>query len=514
MMEARTKLALRSVGLTENPYRPLYRCNQFVLGPEFAPGLEDWTQVVVGPRLKLTAHPALNVIQVTTGTKSLTLLGFLLDPYVSGDNDRQILTRLLDRFESLDALITATGPLGGRWAIVAVDGDEEHLFNDALGLRQVFHTLPGAVGEVFAMSEAGLGAAMLDLPIDDAAQAYMDSETFRADREYKWPMAASAFYGIRRLVPNHSLDLRRGVARRFWPTQALPALALEEGVKRAGRALHGLVQAAANRFDLAVAITSGIDSRVVFAACKDIADSVSFVTVRQWNMSDKSPDITIPAVLLAKLGLKHEVILAPVTTTPEFGRIFKSNVYLAHDYYGPDAEAILGHFGRKKVVVTGSGGEVARCQGRQQLPFFDRKRVTPAYLSRCEMHGRNEYSECYFKEWLQDVGVVDGIDRLDLFEWEQGCGSWLATTQLEFDIAWKDIFTPFNSRELLTVMLSVPSRYRKGQKPAFFMRVVEHLWPETMHAPINPHKQPSLLGRYLNGSEQLLRQAAHFIRYR
>ena len=262
MTKGRSKLALRSVGLTENPYVPLFRCNQFVLGPEFAPGLEGWTKVIVRPRLKLTAHPALNVVQAENGTKTLTLLGYMLDPDAPEDDDRQILARLLHRFESLDTLVAATDPLGGRWAIVAVDGEEAHLFNDALGLRQVFYTLPDALGEVFAMSEAALGAAMLDLPVDDAAQAYMGLETFRTDREYKWPMAASAFRGIRRLVPNHSLDLRRGVSRRFWPTQALPALDLDEGVKRTARALQGLVRSAANRFDLAVAITCGTCPRI------------------------------------------------------------------------------------------------------------------------------------------------------------------------------------------------------------------------------------------------------------
>ena len=495
-------------------YRSLFRCNQFVLGPEIAPGLEDWTQVVVGPRLWLAAHPTLNVEQVRTGAKTLTLLGHMLDPYAPEDDNRRILTRLLGSFESLEALIAATGPLGGRWVIVAVDGEEAHLFNDPFGLRQVFYTLPSDVGELFAMSEAALGAAMLDLPVDDAAQAYVDSKVFRADEEYKWPMAASPFCGIRRLVPNHYLDLRRGVSRRYWPAQALPVPTLDEAVKRTGRILRGLVRAAANRFDLAVNVTCGIDSRVVFAACKDIADRVSFVTLRQWNMSNSSPDITIPAALLAKLGLKHEVILAPVTTTPEFGRIFKSNVYLAHDNYAPDAEAILGHFGRKKVALTGSGGEVARCAGRRYLPYFDRKILTPVYLSRWEMNGRHEYSERYFKEWLQDVGAVGEINRLDLFEWEQGCGSWLAATQLEFDIAWKDIFTPFNSRELLTLMLSVPPGYRKGYKPAFFLRVIEHLWPEVLQGPINPHLRQSLFGRYVGGTKQLLRHMAHVMRYR
>ena len=245
---AGTESELRSIGLIENPYCSLFRCNQFVLGPQFAPGLENWTRVIAGPRLMLTAHPGLNVVQVESGAKRLSALGVLLDPNAPEDGDREILARLLDRFESLDALIGACGPLGGRWTIVAVSGDEAHLFSDAFGLRQVFYAVPGA-GEVFAMSEAALGAKMLEIPVDSAAQAYIDTELFRADPEYKWPATASAFCGIQRLLPTHSLDLRRGVSHRFWPGAPLRKLTLEEGAKRAGRLLRGLVRAAANRFD-------------------------------------------------------------------------------------------------------------------------------------------------------------------------------------------------------------------------------------------------------------------------
>jgi hypothetical protein len=113
------------------------------------------------------------------------------------------------------------------------------------------------------------------------------------------------------------------------------------------------------------------------------------------------------------------------------------------------------------------------------------------------------------------VGTGHDINLMDLFEWEQGCGSWLAATQLEFDIAWKDVITPFNCRALMEVMLSVPSRYRKGLKPVLFERIIQDLWPEILDAPINPHKQPSSrLRRIVLSLGQLLRHTAHLFRYR
>lgn len=505
---------LQSVGLNENPYHSLFRCNQFVLGPQFAPGLDNWTQFVVGPRLRLTVHPTLNVVQVESGARKLSLLGVLLDPDAPDEDDHRILTRLMERFESLDALIAATGSLGGRWVIVAVHGKEAHLFNDAFGLRQVFYAKTRG-GDVFAMSEAALGAKMLSLPVGRAAQTYMNSEVFRADPEYQWPTTATAFRGLKRLVPNHSLDLRHGVSRRFWPTAPLSKLTLDEGATRAGRLLRGLVRAAANRFDLAISVTCGIDSRVVLAASRDAIDRASFVTLRQCRMPDENPDIAIPAELLAKLGLEHEVVQARVTMTPEFGHIFKASAFLAHDRYGPDAEAILERFDREKVALTGSGGEVARCAGRNLLPFFDRKRASPAYLARSKLGGRSAFAERYFRKWLRDVGSGHDVNLMDIFEWEQDCGSWLAATQLEFDMAWKDVITPFNCRDLMVAMLSVPSRYRKGLKPALFERIIQDLWPEILDAPVNPHKQPSSAMRGILGSlVQLLRHTAHLFRYR
>jgi hypothetical protein len=59
-------------------------------------------------------------------------------------------------------------------------------------------------------------------------------------------------------------------------------------------------------------------------------------------------------------------------------------------------------------------------------------------------------------------------------------------TQLEFDNAWRDVVTPFNCRALLTMLLGVDERSRRAPRYAFFRRMIQRLWPETLSEPVNP----------------------------
>ena len=69
-------------------------------------------------------------------------------------------------------------------------------------------------------------------------------------------------------------------------------------------------------------------------------------------------------------------------------------------------------------------------------------------------------------------------------------------TQLEFDSAWQDIFTPYNCRDVLTTLLSVDERYRKNPDSTLVHATIERLWPEVMSEPINP-KPPQSKAKYL-----------------
>lgn len=468
---------------------------QFLLGPIYADRLEGWQRIAIDNRTKLTVHPDLTTAQVSNKEKSLTLIGCLLDPDDPAASNVDILGRLLSGFSSIGELVKSTGSFGGRWIIVATNDKERFLFNDALGLRQVFYTNPADIGSLWAMSQPGIGAETIGLLLEQEAAAYVDSHPFRSNPEYRWPGEASPFRGLKHLQPNHWLDLDTGASHRYWPMEPLVRIGLEAAIERLSKLLPGMIRAAAQRFDLALAITAGLDSRLVLAAARDIKDKLSFVTVQQRAMPIDHADLTVSGRLLERLGLPHELICAQVSTTPKFSQTFKRSVYLAHDHYGPDAEAILRRFSRTKAVLTGSGAEVGRCSFRKELPWFDRRTITSAHLARLQRMDDQPFAMRHFTKWLEDARPRHNVKLLDLFEWEQGHGNWLAMTQLEFDIAWREIITPYNCREVLTIFLGVDERYRRAPDYTLFQRLIEKLWPDVLQEPINLQPRQNLRQR-------------------
>jgi hypothetical protein len=460
-------------------------CHQFLLGPECIDTLPDWKIVRVSESLILTAHPELSIEQVTGGCKSITLIGYILDPRDPQKDNVGILQSLLAEFSTLEQLISATACLGGRWVIIAGDADQTILFNDALGLRQVFYTVPDYLEGLWIMSQPGILAWLKNLNVDAAALDFINSDEVRNHPEYRWPGTATAFNEILHLLPNHCLNLTTGKCSRYWPTSPIEARGLDEGADEAIAILQGLMAAASNRFDLVLGMTAGYDSRIVLAASRNFLDNLSGITVRQRGMTDSHQDLVIAARLLGRLGLRHKIVKALPSMSDAFSTRFKENVFLAHDHYGPDAEALLNCYDRQKVVVTGSGAEVTREPFRKRIDA-NKKHYTAQDLSQLQWMGSNHFAIQSFQQWLDGRGEPYNIHLLDLFSWEQSHGNWLAGTQMEFDIAWRDIFTPFNCRELLVCLLSVDECYRSAPDYTVFKLLIEKMWPELMREPINP----------------------------
>jgi hypothetical protein len=461
---------------------------QFLLGPARVEIEPSWKTTSVAGSLVLTAHPHLPIVQVESEDKhrQLTLVGEILDPRVPGRGNRDILETLLDRLSTKADVIEATFPLGGRWVLIVKNGDDVFLFHDAMGLRQVFHTGPRLAQSPWVMSQPGIAIDLLGLSMDPEAEAFVDSLAFRSNTEYRWPASASPIRGLKRLLPNHVLDLKFGTVERYWPAAPLQEMSADAAVDALSKTLPGMIRAITSRHDVALSLTAGLDSRLVLAAARDVMDRVTCVTVRQSKMSDSNPDVVIPSRLLARLNLSHQLIRAPATTSPEFSRRFKQNVFFAHEGYGPDAEAIQKYSGGARVALTGSGAEIGRCPFRSRVPRSKRSSIDAHQLAKLQRMGSERFALKSFDVWLEDARERFNVNILDLFDWEQGHGSWLAMTQLEFNIAWRDIFTPYNSRELLTTLMSVNESERESPDYRIFRRLIGELWPELLQEPINP----------------------------
>ena len=83
----------------------IYR-RQFILGSSFVDELENRDKIQVGENLFLTSHSDLEITQVKNELITLTLIGFLINPYKPYNNNKDNLQEIskMERVFSDEAL--------------------------------------------------------------------------------------------------------------------------------------------------------------------------------------------------------------------------------------------------------------------------------------------------------------------------------------------------------------------------------------------------------------------------
>jgi len=283
------------------------------------------------------------------------LLGYILDPDRPQDGDKDILRRLLLHLEgggTRESLIHLTYPLGGRWALLVAIGQDRWLFHDPCGYRQVFYARPHAEG-LWCASQPALLAEVLPLEVDPEAQAFLRTYR-RREPQYWWPGDTTLYRDVRHLQPNHYLNLVTGTCHRYWPESDLDARPTAGVLAENSRLLQGLIDSASRRFELALSITAGSDTRTLLAASRFLGSRLYCFTLMYWGLIRNSPDIRVPAELLPRLGLAHHLIVCPSHVDRRFAEICRQNVTTAHDCYVTIAQGIHEGYPSERVCMHGT----------------------------------------------------------------------------------------------------------------------------------------------------------------
>lgn len=480
---------MQNSGLRTNPADQtdmlLYR-RQFFLGVDDLPGFPKWNRQEIAGKHRLCAHPDLPVTHSEMQGKSLTLLGYILDPDSPSANDRQIVEGLLGRFAKGSDLPSLTYRMGGRWVIIAHDGEKTVLFHDATGLRQIYYFRTGRQETVCA-SQPGLIAETFKILPDPQAIEYIKSRGGSDSEVYWMPGDASQYQGVRAVLPNHRLDLNDGEVTRYWPNDGhLQSISLDQGVTQAIGLLRGLLESARRRYPLSIAMTAGWDSRLMLALAKDAKADLYCYTLTYPDLSERSRDIWVPAKLLKNINLAHHIIKYPELIDRSFKAIFKRNSSALHEAYCADAQALFDCYPSDRMCVTGDVAEIVKCYYR--IAGGSRSKFSAAELASISKVGQHKFAINAFESWLSKITGDEQIGLLDLFCWEQTAGRWHAQIRAEYDIA-QESFAPLNCRKLLETMLSVGEQYRVAPDNQLFRRIISALWSELLLVPINPREK-------------------------
>jgi hypothetical protein len=484
----------------------LYR-RQYFYGPAFDE-FPDWKRAKMVNGCQLAVHPDLDLTEYKSNSCSLVLLGYLLDPEAPEKVNAEILKELASLGDPTAQITAALDKYGGRYVLFIFNGEDQIVVNDAGGLRQVFY-YQGEDGSMWLAPQPGLISNKFGLKYSDEANAFLESETIQKSKEPWWPGISTPFSGVLHLLPNHQLDLKTGAAKRYWPRERIKKYSLTKGARVGSSILRGLMKAANNRFDLAMAMTAGYDSRIVLAAGKEIVKDFYGYTMIYHKLTPKSSDVVVAAKLAEFVGIERHLFTCDQPMTADFEYLYKHNLEKSYQSYGNIVFGRFQNLDQNKVVVKSVVNEIVRC-------FYYRTGVYPFnvdadLLCAISKLGTHPFVKKYFSEWMADAApaVQNGYKLLDLFYWENRNANWQAMSQLEFDLAQEE-FTPFACRSLLATMLGVDHKYRCMPKNIFQREMVKASWPELDTIPYNPTskviRKPFYEGPWMT--------AARWIKYR
>jgi len=269
------------------------------------------------------------------------------------------------------------------------------------------------------------------------------------------------------LMPNYIINTE-GSVKRFFPTNPiLTNRSVKETATKACKILKGYIKAASLRKKLAIPVTAGYDTRTLFGASLDI--DCEYFIVKDQNMKCNDPDIITALRVMDAYSKDYKIVSS---------RLVKAyNQYIDFPqitYENPD---IFNNY----QILNGNISEIAR----NWWGNYDK--VTPKLLAYLNGYAGNKYVMSVYERWLDknsELFKKNNLDVIDMFYWEERHGNWCAKAN---QVIWnRDIWLPYNSRELLCLLLSVNTNRRDYYFNELYDEIIFQLAPELKSIPINP----------------------------
>jgi len=372
--------------------------------------------------------------------------------------------------------------LTGRFVLIFQIQANTWLFHDAVAMRQVNYA-QDKMGETWCASQAETLAERLGFELDPEVISFKNLPVFTENRAEFWLLNDRTPYReVRNLLPNHFLDLSTGCARRYWPVPGcIKPLSVSESIEACTPILKNSIKAAANRFDLRMGCSAGIDSRKTLAATRGISDKIYYFSHAPAETALDVNDVLVPARLLPKLGIVHHNLgWKPMTDI--FRKYFEASATFAREKKGNIAHVIFDSFGPEATVLNSNISEVAQCI--YWLPKNGVNGENLAILSGL----KHPFAITEFQKWVDGAlspCQAANLDILALFFLEQRMGRWCMAAFAEYDIA-HETFNPYNNRHLHCLMLGVDERHRRDRRWDVSLQHIRSMWPEVLQLPINP----------------------------
>lgn len=477
------------------------RARQYVLLPSTATVYPQWRTLACGPRFFLHHDPRLHVAE----RDGLLLLGSVYDLALDTMDLDAILADVGSYVADEARLHERLSDLAGRWTFAWHSQGALKIVADAAGLLPVFYhdseTLP------LVSCNPELAAELAGAPVSEAGRARMAELSYRSETPMElsrsqrhghdnwWPGELTPYRDIRHLLPNHCLELPGCGVARFWPSRPLPRRNLHSAARDASRLLAAIVAGVGkSRRNILMPISAGLDTRTLLAVSRNVMQRFSYFVYAPAVHQANDPFIEDQRIA-GQLAQRHRLPLTelryPTSLDGDFAERLASNMSFitASPTIAFEAQSIARTFGPDVTLLNGNVSEIAR----NFYGFMPRSLVDENYLTSAMDADLSPLTRAQIRKWLPGARLAcdrGHIELSDLLYWEFRMGCWQAYVQVQLG-GLLEIFTPYNCRRLLEILLGAPNGARSGVLAPLYREIIAQRWPELLQIPINPSKSRS-----------------------
>ncbi len=365
------------------------------------------------------------------------------------------------------------GRMAGRFLGVELTRSDPRIHPDPMA------TLAG----VFAPEEGAVASTSSLIPVTKRTPFAVE-RILSSDIPYSavmYPLGLTPRHGVDRLLPNHVLDLASWSHTRVWPLARWtrdgdPTVAVE----LVGRQVRCALVAMAKVYQLDFTLTAGRDSRMMFAAARDLSQRVACFTA---DLGDEVSwrDVLVGSRVAAKAGVPHRKLRRR--------RARRSDLRTWVARTGGETGEPRGWRGCRTLAdqrvgwatITGAAADLTRLVGwRKQFLSQD---VTPErILGRCNAPRRAEFIR-RAADWLAKLPPLDPLAVADLVHLEQVEGCWAGVIEYGELGQSSARLCPACNRSIVEATVRLPVDYRIALK--LHSDVIERLWPDLLDLPFN-----------------------------
>ena len=419
----------------------------------------------------LSSHRSLPVIEICrpNGQAIGWLLGHAITQKAQLLNSKLTLENELCEADNFESWVCS---LSGRFACAYLTSQTSRVYLDSCGSLAVVYSTEH-------QSVASTTTLVADFERDG------DHEMIRAlgmpESDAWYPSGLTPMKNVRRLLPNHYLDLENWAPIRHWPKPGdLNSRNNDFGVtvKTVVESLKKNILAVSKQYPLQMSLTAGRDSRMLLACSRDVLQRIKFHT-GVWVPS--GVDSEVGSQLAKKLKLNHVTLSVKLASTSEL-----------HDWQSRTGHCVAGEIWRihptsrkidhHRAFLPGCAGEVGRAyywrDGDENLASLTAQEI----LKRAKLPALGKIVS-NTEAWLNEISHLTWNTILDLMYIEQRLGCWAGPLQYGQDGMHQARIFPFNDRSIFKAILNSPVEPRRRQRLADDILASE--WPELLDLPFN-----------------------------